>query len=153
MGWVVITTPRPLYPRSRPGTHCIGGWVGPRAGLDRCGKSPPTEIRSPDRPALSESLYRLSYPALTLFVHNRDHAIPLAGLGGYRKLSLPEFLDARHKEVVRLSGLSSGRLYPQEVLFALISGRGWVDPRVTVRPVIPQRIKASAFSLVPQCLN
>ena len=23
----------------RPGTHCIGGWVGPRAGLDGRGKS------------------------------------------------------------------------------------------------------------------
>jgi hypothetical protein len=23
----------------RPGTHCTWGWVGPRAGLDRCGKS------------------------------------------------------------------------------------------------------------------
>jgi hypothetical protein len=23
----------------RPGTHCIGGWVGPRAGLHWCGKS------------------------------------------------------------------------------------------------------------------
>jgi hypothetical protein len=22
----------------RPGTHCTGGWVGPRAGLVRCGK-------------------------------------------------------------------------------------------------------------------
>jgi hypothetical protein len=30
-----------LYPREKPGTHCIGGWVGPRAGLDRCGKSRP----------------------------------------------------------------------------------------------------------------
>ena len=30
-------------PRERPGTHCTGGWVGPRTGLDRCGKSrPPT---------------------------------------------------------------------------------------------------------------
>jgi len=28
-----------LRPGERPGTHCIGGWVGPRAGLDRCGKS------------------------------------------------------------------------------------------------------------------
>ena len=26
-------------PQERPGTHYIGGWVGPRAGLDRCGKS------------------------------------------------------------------------------------------------------------------
>ena len=29
------------YPRERPGTHCTGGWVGLRAGLDRCGKSHP----------------------------------------------------------------------------------------------------------------
>ena len=48
-------------PRERPGTHCVGGWVVPRAGLDGCGKSRPTGIRSPDRPARSESLYRLSY--------------------------------------------------------------------------------------------
>jgi hypothetical protein len=33
-GWVVSTTPRPFYPRERPGTHCTGGWVGLRAGLD-----------------------------------------------------------------------------------------------------------------------
>jgi hypothetical protein len=32
---VVSFTPRPLYPRERaPGTHWIGGWVGPRAVLD-----------------------------------------------------------------------------------------------------------------------
>jgi len=30
-----------LYPRERPGTHCTGGWVGPMAGLVRCGKSRP----------------------------------------------------------------------------------------------------------------
>ena len=34
--------PAALYPRERPGTHCTGGWVGPRAGLDRCGKSCPS---------------------------------------------------------------------------------------------------------------
>jgi len=34
-----------LYPRGkRPSTHCIVGWVGPMAGLDGCGKSPPTEF-------------------------------------------------------------------------------------------------------------
>ena len=37
--------------------------MGPRAGLDRCGKSRPP-IRSPDRPVRSQSLYRLSYRAL-----------------------------------------------------------------------------------------
>jgi hypothetical protein len=39
-GWVVNATPRPLYPpEERPGTHCTGSWVGPRIGLDGCGKS------------------------------------------------------------------------------------------------------------------
>jgi hypothetical protein len=37
-GWV-STTPRPLYARERPGTHCTGGWVGPRTGLDVCERS------------------------------------------------------------------------------------------------------------------
>ena len=30
--------PAALPPGKRPGTYCKGGWVGPRAGLDRCGK-------------------------------------------------------------------------------------------------------------------
>jgi hypothetical protein len=66
-GWVVSITPRPPYPRERPSTHCTGGWVGPRAGLDVCKKSLlppgfnipglsspepvaiPTELSQPDR--------------------------------------------------------------------------------------------------------
>ena len=50
-----LHAPAALPPGKRPGTHCIGGWVGPRAGLDGCGKSRPYR----DRPARSESLYRL----------------------------------------------------------------------------------------------
>ena len=42
MGWMVNVTPRPLYPPERPGTHCIGGWVGNAGGLDECEKSRPT---------------------------------------------------------------------------------------------------------------
>ena len=38
MWWVVNATPRPLYLRERPGTDRVGGWVGPRASLDECGK-------------------------------------------------------------------------------------------------------------------
>jgi hypothetical protein len=36
-GKVVSVTPRPRFtPGKRtPGTHCTGGWVGPRAGLDK----------------------------------------------------------------------------------------------------------------------
>jgi hypothetical protein len=36
---VVNITPPPLYPREWPGTHCIGGMVGPKAVLGSCGKS------------------------------------------------------------------------------------------------------------------
>jgi len=31
---------RPLFPRERPATHCIGGCVDPSVGLDGCGKFP-----------------------------------------------------------------------------------------------------------------
>ena len=37
--------------------------MGLKAGLDWRGKSRPTGIRSPDRPARRQSLYRLRYPA------------------------------------------------------------------------------------------
>jgi hypothetical protein len=59
--WSAARSGRTLPPE-RPGTHCTGGWVGPRAGLDRCGKSRPHRDSTLDRPAHSQSLYRLSYP-------------------------------------------------------------------------------------------
>jgi len=36
-----VSCPGCSLPWQRPGTHCTGSWVGPRAGLDRCGKSRP----------------------------------------------------------------------------------------------------------------
>ena len=46
----------------------LGGWVGPRAGLDGCGKSrPPTGIRSPElQPVVSLYTY-WAIPALVLW--------------------------------------------------------------------------------------
>jgi hypothetical protein len=38
--WCVVSIrPRPFYPREIPFTHCTGGCVGPKAGLDVCEKS------------------------------------------------------------------------------------------------------------------
>ena len=55
---VVNATPRPLNLRERPGTHCIGGWVGPSAGMDGCGKCRP---HRDSIPGLS-SPYRIAIP-------------------------------------------------------------------------------------------
>jgi hypothetical protein len=69
MGWVVKATPRP--PRKRDPVPIVeeAEWV---PGLVwACAENlAHTGIRSPDRPALSESLYRLSYPGP--FVTNTD---------------------------------------------------------------------------------
>jgi hypothetical protein len=55
--------PAALPQGRRPGTHYTEGWVGPRTGLDRGGKSrPPTRIRPPNRSARIKSLYQLRYP-------------------------------------------------------------------------------------------
>jgi hypothetical protein len=67
--WVVSFTPLSLYPREgAPCTYWIGGWMGPRAGLDDLEKRkfltlPGLELRPLDRPARSQSLYRLRSPS------------------------------------------------------------------------------------------
>ena len=57
---MVNCTPRPLYPLERPGTYCTeASWIpGPVwTGAENLTS---TGIRFPDRPARSQSLYRLS---------------------------------------------------------------------------------------------
>jgi hypothetical protein len=55
-GGMVSTTPLPLYPRKRPGTPYTGCWVGPGLVWTRAKNLAPNGIRSPDRPARSQSL-------------------------------------------------------------------------------------------------
>ena len=72
MKWVVNVTPRPSYPRESPGTHYIGGWVGPRAGLDGFEKSRlhRDSIPGPSSPWQVAILTELYRPTLTLWRRN-----------------------------------------------------------------------------------
>ena len=61
--------PAALPPGKRAGNHSTGGWVGPGPVWTGAENLASTGIRSPDRPARSESLYRLRYP--THVVNNK----------------------------------------------------------------------------------
>jgi hypothetical protein len=72
-GWVVSVMPQPRFiPGERtPGTHWIGGWVGPRAGLDTGGRRKilcPCRGSNPDQ----KSTLNISQPssASSLLIHH-----------------------------------------------------------------------------------
>ena len=61
--WVVSVTPQQPLPPGKTRQPLYRRLVGTQGRYGQMQKiSPPTGIRSPDRPARSESLYRLSYP-------------------------------------------------------------------------------------------
>jgi hypothetical protein len=57
--WLVLRHGRFVTREIAHATHWLGGWVGPRAGLDAVERR---RIFNPGRLACSLSLYRLSYP-------------------------------------------------------------------------------------------
>jgi hypothetical protein len=54
--------PAALPPGKRSGTHCLGGWVAPRAGVDACGKSSHRRLSIPGPSNLAVTLYFRRYP-------------------------------------------------------------------------------------------
>jgi len=68
MRLVIIATPLPLYPRERDPVPIVqeAGWAPEPVCTDAESLTPPTGIRSPDRPARTESLYGSTYVAVRL---------------------------------------------------------------------------------------
>jgi hypothetical protein len=111
--------------RSKPGerapdTHWIGGWVGPRVGLDAVGKRKILHCweANPGRPARSPSLYRLSYPeyvcvCVCVCVRGRVKHIWSSLITGYwRKGETDERINSRRRRF--LYALRRTRLYGDE---------------------------------------
>jgi len=107
---------------------------------------------------------------LKLYVKTEIHlwvkckAVPLqawSGPEGSRNLTFPVTWQ-RHRMVIRLSALRTGRLYPQKMILVLIHVKGWVDPKAIVRPeglcqwkisMTPTGIESATFRFVAQHLN
>ena len=108
-GWVVGTSPRPLYSRERPGTHCTGeDWVGPRVGLDGCGKSRPPPGFDP----------RTVQPVASRYTGCVIPAPKLQGLGG------AYLLKSFHKQLLFYSYLKA---------ICLLEPWLWVSQSITSR--------------------
>jgi hypothetical protein len=75
--------------------------VGPRADVNMCGKSRPTGIRFPDRPACIESLYRLCYPDPILILTLEVQGGALENLGAQCFSDLFIGSSTHDQEIVR----------------------------------------------------
>ena len=73
--------------------------MGLRVGQDRCGKSRPNGIRSPDRPVYRQSLYRLGYSAHTSLGQNINYK----GMVEVSGVIIPTNRDTRIKNIEKFT--------------------------------------------------
>ena len=88
-GWLTLPPGR-FTLGMRPGTHCTGAWVGPRAGVDRCGEVAPTGNRSPDfiaRSKTQEILRRIRQTYLSPDVSSNMHIDGVRAIHKYKFIS------------------------------------------------------------------
>jgi hypothetical protein len=138
---VFTFTPRTLYPEEEPRTHCIGGWVDPRADDVEKRKFltlPGLELRPLRRPGRSQSLYGLRFPGsfilqlirLKLYVYSSSvpgllyapttSLIILIAFGEEYKFLFMQFSPSLSYFLSLRSGLSSQNcvsIRPQSVFF------------------------------------
>jgi hypothetical protein len=104
--WVFSFASWPLYlGKKKPGTHCIGGWVNHRGGLDDMENwkfltQPGLELRPLGRPASMQSLYRL-LPRKTKYV---------SSVGGGSEILIPEHAQTNGEKVIHLNRIDHARL-------------------------------------------
>jgi hypothetical protein len=79
-----VSPPGRFIPRERaPGTHCIGGWLGPRASLDTVVKRKfpaAAGTRTPDHSARSPPLYHWDISAPVIWQERYQKAVWIVGL-------------------------------------------------------------------------
>jgi hypothetical protein len=104
---------------------------------------------------------RLGFEPVKSQIWHKKLINPFTGLDRpweFQEFEARRFPDIRLVKIVRLLALRIG-LYLQKVFLVLIYIRGWVDPRITVRPEglyqpkIPSEIETATFRLVEQCLK
>ena len=98
--WAVNARLWSLYTRERPGAHCVGNWLGPRATLAWCGKCLPlTVVRFPLQSRHSDSLYLLHYPGRisNIYKSKANHITGLWGLEDSGRLRLQITRNSAHE--------------------------------------------------------
>ena len=122
-GWGVSVTPRPLFTSGRDPAPIVqeAGWA-PWPVWTSAENLASTGIRSPDRPARSQSLYRLSYPA---HGHSISTIEILRNIFCHCKLKQVEMQDTRKEGDKNLASRYEGNFLnissDYEIWFSLMS--------------------------------
>ena len=96
-GWVVSTTPRPLYPRERPGTHCYSRLGGPQGRSRRVRKISPPPIFDPRTVQPVASRYTdWAIPARTVYIEYSSVFISFVLNEALRMMIHSSFLAGRN---------------------------------------------------------
>jgi hypothetical protein len=107
-----------LPPGLTPGTHCIGGWVGPRAGLDGCEQSRPhrdffnknfISIRLNTNTQLRDFTFNCSKSCASPVLTKVSGTTKSSSRHKLKLLVNETFpkIDTRHREIVSIPGPSS----------------------------------------------